>query len=298
MEIKKNYKAFGQTVSSDLDFSDMLCPSDESPDIKIVSGLVDERTDWDKSKVFRKGLQAEVASNAQDCFVHWPGLLRAQIKEGNQIVYTHLGDSIHTLKLFLLSEIIGISLLQKGLYLLHGSAVFIKDRAHVFVGEPGAGKSTTAAAFWQAGFPILTDDLVALHFEEKQIQVFPGFPQFKIWKNTVEGLKIDESILRPSFEGQEKFLVSQHFETFPNTPIPLAGIHMLNHEKTAQIDRIQASTEMLKHYPLPHQTLSGPNLKAHFERSSLLAQGEFLRFLKRPNGFENLKQFCDEFAAQ
>jgi hypothetical protein len=44
-------------------------------------------------------------------------------------------------------------------FLLHSSAVVTPEGAMVFVGHSGAGKSTSALMFQEAGYPVLSDDL-------------------------------------------------------------------------------------------------------------------------------------------
>jgi hypothetical protein len=63
---------------------------------------------------------------------------------------------------YLLGPVLGLVLHLRGIPCLHASSVAIGDRAIALLGGAGAGKSTTAAAFAQRGFPVLTDDIVAL----------------------------------------------------------------------------------------------------------------------------------------
>ncbi len=63
---------------------------------------------------------------------------------------------------FLLGPVMGIALRVRGTTCLHASAVEIRGSAVAFLGEMGAGKSTTAAIFARNGHAVLTDDIVAL----------------------------------------------------------------------------------------------------------------------------------------
>ena len=63
---------------------------------------------------------------------------------------------------YLLGPVFGFTLRLRGVTCLHASAVVIDEQAVVFLGQSGAGKSTTAAAFAQLGYPVLSDDVVAL----------------------------------------------------------------------------------------------------------------------------------------
>ncbi len=63
---------------------------------------------------------------------------------------------------FLLGPVMGIALRIRGITCLHASAVEIRGHAVAFLGQMGAGKSTTAAIFARNGHAVLTDDIVAL----------------------------------------------------------------------------------------------------------------------------------------
>jgi len=63
---------------------------------------------------------------------------------------------------YLLGPVFGLLLRLRGVTCLHASAVSIDDGCVLFVGAEGAGKSTTAAAFAQLGFGVMSDDVAAL----------------------------------------------------------------------------------------------------------------------------------------
>jgi hypothetical protein len=129
--------------------------------------------------------------------------------------------------------------------------------------------------------------------------VTPAFGQYKIWKNTVEGLKFDESNLEPSFEGATKYLVMQPLSTFPQTPVPLGSITLLyppnSHRKSEPIKPLHAPVELLKHFPLPIQLLTGPYLQKHFQDALTIARFATIHQLKRPKGFDALNLFVQDF---
>src|SRR4030095_1234075 len=57
--------------------------------------------------------------------------------------------------------ILGFLLRVRGILCLHASVLAIGDRAIALVGDAGSGKSTTAAAFVQLGYPLVSDDIAA-----------------------------------------------------------------------------------------------------------------------------------------
>lgn len=67
---------------------------------------------------------------------------------------------------------------------LHGSAVEFGGKAWVFIGESGAGKSTTAHAFLERGGMLLADDMSIVDVEKKMVR--PGSPSIRLWKESDE----------------------------------------------------------------------------------------------------------------
>ena len=63
---------------------------------------------------------------------------------------------------YLLGPVLGFVMRLRGIVPLHASAVMIGTGATVFVGDAGAGKSTTAGAFAALGYGVLSDDLLPL----------------------------------------------------------------------------------------------------------------------------------------
>lgn len=62
----------------------------------------------------------------------------------------------------LLGPVLSLLAHRRGKLVLHGSAVMIDGRAHVFLGDKGDGKSTTALALVKEGYPLISDDVIVL----------------------------------------------------------------------------------------------------------------------------------------
>ena len=93
------------------------------------------------------------------------------------------GDADESLTTYLLGQVLSFSLLSRGNEPLHATAVVIDGEAVAFLGDCGYGKSTLGAAFLARGFPILTDDILALevrdgrwfaHAGPRRLKLFPS----------------------------------------------------------------------------------------------------------------------------
>jgi hypothetical protein len=297
MEIKK-YRAFGQVIETSINFDDTLPLSDDDATVVFLEKEIHENT-LRPTRIWRKGTQATYHKINDKHLLQWNGIAKFCIENETTITYQNLGCDAETLKLFIFSEAFGIFLWQKGIFLLHGSAIEINGNAYVFVGVPGAGKSTTATALWQAGHLILTDDLVAIQLIDNEPFVIPALPQLKVWRNGLEGLSIVHSTLKQSFEGIEKYLINQPLTTFPSHGVPLKRITLLQKPRSRQtngkISPLFAPIELVKHFPLPARLLNNDSLKKHFEDSLKIAKKAEIIFQKRPKDFDSLKNFVKNY---
>ena len=294
------YFAFGLTIETAINFNGVLQESTYATDVFIEEGVVSEKA-GQLTRVHRRGVQARFGKTQTSVILNWGGIGTFKISDGNRIEYQNFGADEGTIRLFLLSEIIGIILCQRGLFLLHASAVRIKNEALVFMGIPGAGKSTTATAFGKAGHTVLTDDLVAITFIDSIPHVLPAFSQYKVWENALTGLNIDFSHFEPSFEGATKFLLTQPLDTFPKEPVRLQKLTILYPPKSrineGPVSPLRAPVELLKHFPLPVQLLTQSYLQQHFLQALQIAQSAAIHFMKRTNDFQSLEAFVSETAA-
>ncbi len=129
---------------------------------------------------------------------------------------------------YLLASVLGFVLRLHGVITLHASAVVIDGSAVALAGRPGAGKSTTAAAFASRGFPVLTDDITALRPAEDDFLVQIDNPRLRLWPATSELLWSggrDLPRLTPTWN--KRFLNLEDHEV-ARCPVPLAAVYLLH----------------------------------------------------------------------
>ncbi len=247
------------------------------------------------TRIYRKGERAYFGGTLNDAHLHWPNVADYHVVGGHTLTIEPKIEDEGVLKLFTDAEATGLLLLQQGYFLLHASSVLVNGKAYIFCGTPGAGKSTTVAAFVKAGHAPLADDMTVIRFDETQKPfVVPQGPSIKIWENTASNLEFDSSKLKPCFEGHDKYYY--HFEgIYPTEPVPLAGIYLLHRStrfgQSQQLPFGQVPFELLKHFPLPHQLLKGEYLQKHFSECLNITKNASIIRQKRPEGFENLRKW-------
>jgi hypothetical protein len=102
--------------------------------------------------------------------------------DGRLLTCHRLAESAsESFNVYLLTRALSYALVKQGLEPLHATVAAIEGKAAIFVGDCGLGKSTLAAAFLQAGYPLLTDDLLVLHEPNGTLLAYPGSPRIKLF---------------------------------------------------------------------------------------------------------------------
>lgn len=137
--------------------------------------------------------------------------------------------SVSDTAIYLLGPILGFVLRLRGVNCLHASAVAFSGRAVAMLGPPGAGKSTIAAAFAARGFPVLSDDIVALEDQGDAFLVQPGYPRVNLWPDSVRALygAPDKLPRIPANWGKHFLDLTKDGYRFQQVPLPLAAIYIL-----------------------------------------------------------------------
>jgi hypothetical protein len=135
---------------------------------------------------------------------------------------------------YLLGPILAFVLWLKGIASLHASAVSVGDLAIALVGPGGAGKSTTAAAFAQCGFAVLSDDVVVLADQGDRFLVEPAYPRVNLWPDSVRALFGSEDVLsRLAPPWDKRYLpLDQNGHRFESKPVRLGAIYFLGARET------------------------------------------------------------------
>lgn len=132
-------------------------------------------------------------------------LLRMEYFDGTRFWLSAQGDevwaqwpeglTIEDTATYLLGPVFGYLLRLRGITCLHASAVEFDGRAVAFVGPPGAGKSTLAAALAVRGHAALADDIVAIVERDGVFHAMPAYPYLSLWQDSVQALYGDDGRL-------------------------------------------------------------------------------------------------------
>ena len=133
---------------------------------------------------------------------------------------------------YLLGPVLGILLRRRGMTCLHASAVAWEGKAVAFVGDAGAGKSTTAAMLIENSWTGLSDDIVALEEIAGGFVVAPAYPYLSLWPESVNMIYGSREALPRFVSNWDKCRMdlADDDSRFAAGPLPLLAIYILSGE--------------------------------------------------------------------
>lgn len=273
------YTAYGLCIDSEIPLPE-LQSSDAAPDVYVETGTVSEIPDEpiEDGKLYRlaNGHYLKVEGVGQLFAARGRKLVVNPTNNANPVLFRHfvLGDGFRAL------------LYQRGYVVLHASATCVNGRTVAFVGDSGQGKSTTVAAFYAAGYPVLTDDVAAI--EPKTGSLQPAFPRVKLDRQAAKAVGADFE--RP--DGDEPF--RQYYvapRAFDAEPISLGAVYVLAEGSEVRIETLPPGEQP---YRLMCESTSGyqhgedRGVESHFTECVQLSEQVPVKRLERPRRFDVL----------
>lgn len=162
-----SYSAYNLCIHSDIPLPN-LTPGGEVPDVTIRLGELDEQE-------LMKGPRGGQRVTQHLYYEPLNSDVLFSIENGKSIVLHPLKPiEMEVLQGWTVGILMATLLRQRGLFVLHGSAVAKDGTAAAFLGGSGWGKSTLAAAFTERGYHFLTDDMLVLDMSGERPLVLPG----------------------------------------------------------------------------------------------------------------------------
>lgn len=177
-------------------------------------------------------------------------------RQGREIIVTPLPEADQRgLEIYVVTVLLPIILYQRRLLVLHASAVAIDGVAVAFVGQPGQGKSSTAAALFRQGHPLLGDDVLAVDLQAGHTLAWPGFPQIKLHGDVAATLGYTNGALQQIHPLEPKRSLSAR-QSFVEHALPLQAVFVLERGERTCVEPLQpaeALITLIPHLYVAHQ---------------------------------------------
>ncbi len=185
------YSLYGLTLASDFSFETPLISSVGEPDLTFTltstSPMLEEwkhSTPAYTSSLTTDDGEASLYLYRQSTYdvLHFTDTADFYIWS-NKIICHPLAPVDSWIEINLLGSVFSFWLERQGIPTLHASAVVVDSGAAVFMAQSKSGKSSLAASFIQAGYPLLTDDILPIEYSSQQFLGRPGYAQMRLWPN-------------------------------------------------------------------------------------------------------------------
>ncbi|PKL66947.1 MAG: hypothetical protein CVV28_07775 [Methanobacteriales archaeon HGW-Methanobacteriales-1] len=234
------YKAFGLNIHSEIFLPELVQYESKKPDLTIKYGHFDIYS----GNTIVEGEYFRVTKKT--IYRFWDEIGKFKISNGNEIIVNSVPDiNDLILRSFILGTVMATLLYQRGLFLLHASAVNINNQAIAFLGIKGYGKSTTAMTFYKEGYPIIADDYIAIDMKNQTPLIKPGFPSLRLsYKSRQYGNFSLQKVYYNDYEIDKIHVPTVN--SFSLKEIPLKKLYVLQRGNKISIDNFKPQEAIIK----------------------------------------------------
>jgi len=287
------YSAYDLLLRSAFELAELpaVNTTDVESDVDIVQGVVNPVPESVEGTGGRR-----ISATTDAVRLSYESVGSFLVKNGDRIICDPLNEEAAQREFFrrlIENELLGLILYQREHLVLHASAVSVDEKAAIFLGPRGAGKSTTAAAFGAEGYSVLEDDVVAIRFDPDGPTVVPGVPQLRLKSDAATALRLEETTTPSEESWYEKRML--RIKEIPD-PTPLRGCYLLAEGETCTLEPITGSEQLLNLISrtqargLLSDTERSP---AHFQQCAQVIETTPFRLLRRPQDHELLPSLVE-----
>lgn len=234
------YKAFGLNIHSEIFLPELVTHKSKTPDLTIKYGNFDIHS----GDTIVEGENFRVTENT--IYRFWDNIGKFKIVNGNEIIINPVLDINNLiLRSFILGTVMASLLYQRGLFVLHASAVNINNNVIAFLGSKGYGKSTTAMTFYKEGYPIIADDYIAIDPRNTIPLIYPGFPSLRLsYKSRNHGNFSTKRVYYKEYEMDKLHVPVDN--NFSSEELPLKKLYLLKKGKNTKISDFKPQEAIMK----------------------------------------------------
>lgn len=209
------------------------------------------------------------------------------VTAGNEVIFDLRGTHESDVTPYLTGYVLAVLLLQRGLLVLHASVVTASGRALAFLGAKGDGKSTIAAGLNARGYSLVSDDHLPIVFRDRSVLTLPGYPQIRLFADSVEAVGATTASLVPVHPLTDKFMLPSA-NGFSMDEVPLSAVYLLDVDEDVSIERLHPSKafiEAVRHTHVNYYLKDANVQEQHFADCDRLVTSVPFFVLRRPRDF-------------
>jgi len=304
------HRLFAINLDSDFPFDNYLAPSKGPTELTFtVSDQPPISEAWDSvNPVYRSPRQDQHGESIAHLHrlsgyevLSFPRVADFYVQSERIACHLRDPDLEYMVEIRLLGPVLSYWLERRGIPALHASAVAVDGQAIAFISRHGGGKTGLAAAMMQAGYPLLTDDILPVE-DKEGLQGRPGYPQVRMWPDEAAyfvGRFEELPLVHPELSKRRVPVGPGGFGSFYDSPLPLKSIFLA--ERSDLVERVEirpvssmeAVIELVRHSFLPRLVEAAGLQPARLDLFARLVKQVPVRRLVYPSGFEHLPRVVD-----
>jgi hypothetical protein len=250
------------------------------------------------SRPIPKSGQAVFEFGETDAYIGFGGVGHFLLPKPGIVVFDYVeGSDPALLSLGLLGTVMATVLHRRGLLTMHASAVEIGGRGTVFLGDKGAGKSTTAAGFISAGHRLVADDVLPIDLaRDGTCQILPGYPQLKLSEAASRSIALPEATAIPISDigfYKRRLRLDGSFSSQPVKPAVFYVLASGDNLQTIPLFGAEAMKAVMAnsyHVRFGLQVFHGAVAAAHMQQCAAMVRAVPVRVLNVPRDLNRLPE--------
>ena len=139
----------------------------------------------------KKSIKTQAYTNLNECLFHKPGILTSKITQDKGIEYLFNTSELCKFDRFckITTHPVALFIFQMRDYVLHCSAVKKNNKAYLFIGPSGSGKSYLSGLMLNE-CKLITEDVGRIIFKDGASYIYPGLPFLKVGESFLKSSKV------------------------------------------------------------------------------------------------------------
>ena len=209
----------------------------------------------------------------------------------------------YMVELHLLGFVLAYWLERAGWPALHASSVIVDGHAIAFLSTHGGGKTSLAATMLHLGYPLGSDDIVALTPAAGSFLARPGYPQMRMWPEQARHFVGHDALeqVHPGLTKRRVPIGADGFGAFDGASRPLTALYLPQRRDGGDIAFAtmptgQALFELVRHTFLVGIVEGAGVAARRFATLAEVVKRVPVRTVGYPNGLERLPEVVERIA--
>ena len=183
-----NYYVYGLNIKSEIEIDEF-----QKRDIILEDKIVNIKNGIMSNEIkddILKGIHIKLSKDK--IWFHIDNIATYCITNGNNIeIEVCENADMQLMKVYVMCSCLGFIMLQRDMVAIHGGVIEMDNKAVIFTGDRGAGKSTLTTALREKGYKFISDDVASIKIDKVPF-VMPGFPYQKLCESAMNNFGYDK----------------------------------------------------------------------------------------------------------